>query len=286
MYTEKPLTPHIGAEIEGIDLRSSQLGDHAEFLIDALARHQVIFFRDQHLDLAQQKALTEIFGSLTDSTYVEPLEGEPFVIRVLKEADETGGTFGGGWHTDFSFLKNPPAGSVLSAIEVPPVGGDTLWVSQTAAWDALPGDLKDILKSRDAIHVGKPYGAKWAPPEETRSGYSMKMLRGDPIADQEQKHPAVLKHPVTGRHMLFVNPTYVSRLDGMSEDESAPILDRIQAHTTEPEFTCRFRWTAGTIAIWDNMATQHYAINDYFGHRRLMYRTTFSGPAPLEMAAT
>ena len=282
MITENLLTPHIGAEIEGIDLRSSDVATHADFLIDALARHQVMFFRDQHLDLEQQKSLTRIFGPLSKSSYVEPLEGEPYVIRVLKEADEDGGTFGSGWHADFSFLENPPAGSVLSAAEIPPVGGDTLWISQATAWDTLPDDLKDLLLDRDAIHVGKPYGVKWSPPEEIRSGYSMKMMRDDPAADHEQKHPAVLKNPVTGRHMLFLNPTYVSRLDGMSEEKSAPILNRIQAHATQPEFYCRFRWSAGTVAIWDNMATQHFAVNDYFGHRRLMYRTTFSGPTPRE----
>ncbi|MBT3557557.1 MAG: taurine dioxygenase [Rhodospirillales bacterium] len=286
MITENLLTTHIGAEIEGIDLRSSDLATHADFLIDALARHQVVFFRDQHLNLEQQKSLTRVFGPLSKLSYVEPLDGEPYVIRVLKEADEVGGTFGGDWHTDFSFVEHPPAGSVLSAVEIPPVGGDTLWTSQATAWDALPDDLKDLLLGRDAIHVGKPYGAKWSPPEETRSGYSIKMVRGDPAADQEQKHPAVLRNPITGRHMLFLNPTYVSRLDGMSEEESTPILNRIQAHATRPEFCCRFRWSAGTVAIWDNMATQHFAVNDYSGHRRLMYRTTFSGPVPTHMAAT
>ncbi len=284
MIAEKQLTPHIGAEIQGLDLNTISLEDIAPALVDALARHHVIFLRDQFIDLEQQKSLTQVFGPLSRLDYVEPLDDEPFVIRVLKEADEGGGTFGGNWHTDFSFVTEPPAGSVLSAIEVPPVGGDTLWISQAAAWDALPDDLKKILQGRDAIHVGKPYGQKWAPSKETRSGDSMKMVRGDPVADQEQRHPAVLKHPVTGRHMLFLNPTYVSRLDGMSEEESTPILDQIQTHTTQPTFCCRFHWTAGTVAIWDNMATQHFAVNDYFGHRRLMYRTTFAGPSPRELA--
>jgi taurine dioxygenase len=285
MFTENPLTPHIGVEIGGIDLTSGIPANLAVSMRDALARHQVLFFRDQHLNIEQQKTLTQAFGPLHQSSYVESVEDEPYVIRVLKEADEAGGTFGGDWHTDFSFMENPPAGSVLSAVEVPSVGGDTLWASQAAAWDHLAGELQKLLLGRDALHVGKPYGRKWAPSEETRSGASMKMLRGDLDADAEQRHPAVLQHPITGRRMLFLNPTYVSRLDGMSEEESQPALDRIQAHATSPEFCCRFRWTPGTVAIWDNLATQHFAVNDYFCHRRLMYRTTFSGPKPVDLAA-
>jgi taurine dioxygenase len=193
--------------------------------------------------------------------------------------------FGGNWHTDFSFLDHPPAGSILTAAETPPYGGDTLWVSQAAAWEALADDLKALLLGRDAIHVGKPYGVKWSPPVERRAGKSMNLVRGDPSADREHRHPAVLRHPLTGRLMLFLNPTYVSRLDGMNEEESRPILDTIQAHATRPEFCCRFRWTAGAVAIWDNLATQHYAVNDYHGHRRLMYRTAFLGPDPRDIAA-
>lgn len=132
MMIETPLTPHIGAEVEGIDLNDDISDADGASLKDALARHHVIFLRDQHIDLEHQKALTQVFGPLSGSSYVEPIEEDPYVVRVLKEADEPGGTFGGDWHTDFSFLPDPPAGSVLSAVEVPPVGGDTLWISQAA----------------------------------------------------------------------------------------------------------------------------------------------------------
>jgi taurine dioxygenase len=168
---------------------------------------------------------------------------------------------------------------------VPPVGGDTVWVSQAAALEALPQELKELLAGRDAIHVGKPYGVKWAPPAEERSGASIRMTRGDPEADAERSHPAVIRNPVTGRLALFLDPLYVTRLDGMTEAESRPILDRIQRHATRPEFCCRFRWSAGAVAVWDNLFTQHYAVNDYHGHRRLMYRTTFAGPRPGDLAA-
>ncbi len=169
---------------------------------------------------------------------------------------------------------------------VPPYGGDTVWVSQAAAWETLPEPLQQLLTGRDAIHVGKPYGVKWAPPVKERAGASIKMSRGDPEADTERAHPAVIRHPLTGRAASFLNPLYVTRLEGLSEAESRPILDQIQRHATRPEFCCRFRWSPGALAVWDNLFTQHYAVNDYQGHRRLMHRTTFAGPAPRELAAS
>lgn len=279
-----PLTTAIGAEVEGINLSEPLSEAKARALQGLLARHHVLFFRAQYMDLAQQKQLTASFGPLLKLPYVSPLADDPHVIRVYKSANEGGGVFGGDWHTDFSFLERPPAGSVLSAVTVPPQGGDTLWVSQAAAWDALPTPLQDLLLHRDAVHVGKPYGVKWSPPVETQTGAGMKMSRGDPTADEDRLHPAVLQHPVTGRLMLFLNPTYTVRLDGMSEEESRPILDAVHRHATRPEFFCRFRWSEGTVAIWDNLATQHYAVNDYQGHERLMFRTTFGGPTPRQLA--
>lgn len=279
------LTGNIGAEITGIDLRETISAADAATLRDCLAHHQVIFFPDQHLDLQQQKVLTGVFGPALQLPYVTPLESDPDIIRVYKGAEEKGGVFGGDWHSDFSFLKLPPAGSVLNAHTLPPYGGDTLWASQVAAWDALPEALQDLLLGRDAIHVGKPYGVKWAPPVKEQSGAGIKMSRGDPGADRERRHPAVLQQPVTGRRMLYLNPTYVTRLEGMSEAESAPLLDQVQRHVTRPEFCIRYSWTPGTVAVWDNLATQHYAVNDYQGHERLMYRTTFSGLSPRDIAA-
>ena len=279
MQVEK-MTGRIGAVIAGVDLAQPIGGNLAEALRDALAEHQVVVLPDQNLDLAAQRRLTEAFGPLFRTDYVDHMADEPFVIRVLKEADERGGVFGGDWHADFSFFEQPPVGSVLNGVEVPAHGGDTVWASQMAAWETLPEPLQRLLDGRDAIHVGKPYGVRWAPPEDERSGASIRMRRGDPEADRERRHPAVFTHPRTGRRGLFLNPLYVARLDGLSEAESRPILDQIQRHTLRPEFQVRLRWQPGTVAVWDNFQTQHYAVNDYHGHRRLMYRTTFGGPPP------
>ena len=280
-----PLTPAIGAVVSNLDLSQSLNPSTAGFLNDALAQHGVLFFRGQNLDIGAQIRLTAAFGPVQRLPYVTPMADHPDVIRVLKEADEGGGVFGGDWHQDFSFLETPPRGAILQAIEVPPVGGDTVWTSQISAYRTLPERLKSLLTGQDALHVGKPYGVRWAPPQDTRSGMSIQMSRGDPSADVERAHPTVLRQPKTERHGLFLNPLYVSRLSGLTEDQSRPMLEMIQAHTIRPEHQCRWRWKAGDIAIWDNFFTQHYAINDYFGHRREMWRTTFGGETPQALAA-
>lgn len=277
MQTEQ-ITGRIGATVTGIDLKQPIGDDLADSLRDALARHQVLVFPDQHLDLEAQKRLTAAFGPVIRDEYIAHMDEDPLVIRVLKEADDARGAFGGDWHSDLSFLPEPPAGSVLNGVEIPTHGGDTLWASQTAAWEALPDALKGLLDGRDGIHAGKPYGVKWAPPPGKESSASMR--RGDPAADAERRHPAVLAHPRAGRRGIFLNPTYTVRLDGLSEAESRPLLAQIQAHVTRPEFQMRLRWRPGTVTVWDNLQTQHFAVNDYFGQRRLMYRTTFGGPAP------
>jgi taurine dioxygenase len=278
----EPITPNCGARVTEVDLSASLDETAAAALREALYRHQALFLPGQHLGLDQQKAATRIFGELMRLPYVAPLDDDPDVIAVKKAASEVKvGVFGGDWHSDFSFLGEPPAGSLLSAVTIPPVGGDTLWANQVAAYEALPEDLKALLDGRGVIHVGKPYGVKHAPPEDTRAAASVKMSRGDPTADEERVHPAVRRHPHSGARALFLNPIYTTRLDGMSEAESAPYLARLYAHATRPEFCCRHRWSAGDLVIWDNRTTLHYAVNDYDGYDRLLYRTTFAdGLAP------
>ncbi len=276
------LTGFMGAEISGVDLKQPISVDLSEALRNSLGAHQMIVLRDQHLSIEDQKRLTRVFGPLMRLPYVQPLPNDPHVIAVLKEATEVNvGVFGGDWHSDFSFLPNPPAGSVLNAVEVPDVGGDTVWASQVAAYESLPSDLKTIVEGRRAIHLGAPYGVKHAPPEEERSGASIKMTRGDPDADKETFHPAVITDPITGRKALFVNPIYTTRLDGMTVEESAPILAALFKHATKPDFSCRLRWRAGDVAVWDNRMSLHYATNDYDGTRRLLYRTTYERDPPV-----
>ena len=172
------MTGSIGARVDGLDLSGpadARLGDALRAL---LTEHLVLVFPGQRLDLAQRKAFTARFGPLMRLPYVQPLDEDPDVIGVLKEADErSGGVFGGDWHADFSFLEHPPAGSVLFAVEVPPYGGDTLWANQIAAYETLPADLRRLVDGRDALHTGKPYGVAHTPPAHTRAGTSIRMTR-------------------------------------------------------------------------------------------------------------
>ena len=281
MLDIKKMTGLIGAEVFGLDLTRSIADTVAQELRNALAEHQMIVLRQQNLSISDQKRLTAFFGPAMRLPYVKPTSDDPEVIAVLKEAHETNtDVFGGEWHSDFSFLENPPAGSVLSAVEVPEVGGDTVWASQVAALNSLPEDLRKFVDGRKAVHVGAPYGVKHAPPTEAQANSSIHMTRGDPEADREILHPAVVTDPASGRQALFLNPIYTTRFENMSEEESRPILDALFKHATRPDFSCRLRWQAGDVAIWDNRMTLHYATNDYDGVRRLLYRTTYSGFPP------
>lgn len=279
----EPVTPNCGARISGVDLSASIGEASANALRRALHQHHVLFLPGQWLTLDRQKAVTGLFGRIVRLPYVVPTEKDPEVIAVRKSADEIKvGVFGGDWHSDFSFLAEPPAGSVLNAVTIPPVGGDTLWANQVAAFEGLDDEMKILLEGRGVVHVGAPYGVKHAPPESTRAASSVKMTRGDPEADRERVHPAVRRHPESGARALFLNPIYTTRLEGMTEEESAPLLERLYRHATRPEFCCRHRWRAGDLVIWDNRTTLHYAVNDYDGYERLLYRTAFTDDlAPL-----
>lgn len=272
-------TGFIGAEITGIDLSRAV---PSEDLRPLLASEGVIVIRDQSLSRAAQKRVTQAFGPIMRLPYISPMDDDPDVIAVLKEAHETsGGVFGGEWHSDFSFLEQPPAGSVLNAVELPKVGGDTVFASQSKAYETLPAYLRDFVDAHDCIHVGKPYGVKFAPPQEDRANASITMSRGDPEADRETVHPAVVSDPLTGRKALFLNPIYTTRFEGLTETQSAPLLEQIYKHCTRPDFSYRHRWRRGDVLIWDNRMTLHYATNDYAGQRRLLYRTTFGGDRPV-----
>jgi len=280
-FSIAPLTAALGAEITGLDITRL---DAREFdrLYRAWLAHKVVFLRDQPVDLDQLEAFSARFGEPMQLPYIKPHHGYPNIIRVLKEADEINmGVFGGNWHSDFSFLEAPPKASILYAEQLPPVGGDTLWVDMARALQALPAELLEPLKDNIAIHSGTPYGVAHAPAADTQFKGSIEIERNSPEADRETRHPAICRHPETGAAALFVNPTYTTRIEGLAPADSDTLLTRIYRHCTRPEFSCRFRWTPGSIAIWDNRNTMHYAVNDYDGYRRCLYRTTIGGDTPL-----
>lgn len=273
-----PLSPALGAEVTGLDL-SAPLDCHQRAaLARAFAEHMVLFFRDQTLTAERLIAFSADFGRPVRMPFIAPHPDHEEIIVVLKEAEERKiSTFGGTWHSDFSFLPDPPAATALYALEVPDSGGDTLWANMAQAYDALSPAMRSMLDGLVAVHSGTSiHGTRNADLANYRLSRSIKIERDNPAADFETEHPVVRQHPVTGRRALFVNPVYCLHFKDMTPAESQPLLAFLQAHATRPEFSCRFRWRPGSLALWDNRVTQHLAINDYDGQRRLLHRTTIA----------
>jgi len=268
--TIRRLAGALGAEIGGVDL-SAELSDATIAAIRAaLNQHQVIFFRDQALTPQQHLAFGRRFGPLNIHPYVKGMEGHPEIMEIIKEPTDKL-NFGGGWHSDMSFLETPSIGSILYAVQTPEWGGDTLFASQAAAWDALSDGLKVTLEGLRAIHsANKEYSAK-GPSAQKRS--SMQVAEAEGLAG-EFIHPVVKVHPETGRKALYVNPAFTLRFDGWTRRESRPLLDYLFEHSRQEQFTCRFSWRDGSMAFWDNRQVWHYALNDYPGQRRHMRRVT------------
>ena len=279
----RPLTPGLGAEIHASEWFD---GDSFAQLYQLWLRYKVLFVRELPVDLDALIRFSSKFGKLMRLPYITPMSNHPDIIRVLKKADEIDmGVFGGEWHSDFSFLERPPMASLLLGEDIPAVGGDTLWADLAQACSRLPTDLRRKLVGRYALHAGTPYGVRHAPETSTRFTGSIEIERDNPEADREVRHPIICRHPETGEEHLFVNPTYTIAIEGLSESESTALLDALYRHCTRPEFCCRFRWRAGSLALWDNRNTIHYAVNDYDGYRRCLYRTAIQGEAPVITAA-
>jgi taurine dioxygenase len=273
----KPLTGGLGAEIIGADLRRD-----ADFpaISQAFIDHSVIVLRGQELTPEDQVAFAERWGQINVNRFFAQVPGHPKVAMVLKEPDQTA-AIGETWHTDHSYDQIPAMGSILLALETPAVGGDTVFASMGAAYDALSDGLKAALGGLSAWHSSRHvFGEVAAEGESRRDGRIGNAAR----ATQDALHPMVIAHPLSGRRGIYVNPQFTTHIDGWTAEESAPLLGYLYAHCARPEFTCRVRWTPGTVTMWDNRATWHKAVNDYHGHRRLMHRITVEGVA-LEAAA-
>jgi taurine dioxygenase len=282
--TIRPLSGALGAEIEDIDLAKPLSNSATAEIRQAFTDHIVLFFHGQKLTPEQHLAFSRLFGPPSRMPYIKHMDGYPDIIAVLKEADENKiSTFGNVWHSDFSFLDEPPLGSALYAREVPSYGGDTMFSNMYAAYEALSPGLKRMLDPMKAMHSGKPYGVGGVS-RDLRTSRSIGIERNNPEADREVAHPVVRVHPESGRKALFVNPVYTTRFEDMSEAESRPLLEYLYQHSITPEFTCRLRWRSGSLALWDNRCAMHYAVNDYDGQRRLMHRTTIAGEKPIGVA--
>jgi len=270
----RPVSAALGAEIHGVDL-SQPLPDSAIAEIrELLLRYTVVFFRDQDLTPDQHVAFARRFGELANYPFVEGMEGHPEIVEVVKKEDETI-NFGGLWHTDGSYLEEPPLGSVLYAREVPPVGGDTLFANMYLAYDALAVATRERLQGLRAINTAeKPEAAITRTHRiEERPG------RGGQRSLQAS-HPIVRTHPETGRQALYCSDAHTISIEGMPDADSGPLLRSLYEVQQRPEHCCRFQWSVGSLAFWDNRASQHNALNDYQGHRRVMHLVTIAGDRP------
>ena len=276
--TIEPVAGALGAEIDGIHL--SRDLDDATFgaIHDALMAHGVIFFRDQDITPQQELAFARRFGDIHFHPFVPGLPELPEVMEIIKKETDTR-NFGEGWHTDQMFLPEPALATVLYAKEIPEYGGDTLYASMYAAYDALSDGMKALagrLKTVNLPDAGRPRGK---PATGSYSNLATMGLSGTEKYEKIAEHPLVRTHPVTGRKALYIG-LHTERFANMTWEESQGLLNYLIDHATRPEFTCRFRWREGSLALWDNRAVLHNAINDYPGKRRRMHRVTVKGDAP------
>ena len=268
-----------GAEVSGLDISRPLPPETLAELRSALADHCVLFFRNQDLTPEQQKAFALQFGPLSATPFIKPLDGHPEMMRIVREPDEKKKlNFGGRWHSDMTFDEAPVLGTVLYSREAPAVGGDTIWSNQMLAFDTLSPAMQRMLEGLTVMHSAKrSYG-----PQGTYADDDLKSMRinASEAALKETPHPCVRTHPENGRKVLFINWVYAIRFQDMTEEESAPLLEFLNRHSQRPEFQIRFRWKKGSLAFWDNRCTQHLAINDYAGYRRIMDRVTIAGDKP------
>ena len=274
----QPLTGVFAAEISGIDLASLSDGDLAE-LRAVMCAHEVVVVRGQTLEPAQQSTFSARLGPFGEVPFIATMDEFPEVIRVVKEADEGAAfNFGGAWHSDFSFQNEPPSFTILSAVDVPPWGGDTCFASMTAAWNALHEPMQIRLRALNAVHSARDaYSPKM---QALHTGMSGMQIVCDESANDHRVHPLVPVHPETGKEVLFFNRAYVRDIENMPHDEAQSLMSFLHLHTTDVKFMYRHRWQSGDVVIWDNRSTQHVALNDYAGFRRELRRTTIAGESP------
>ena len=271
-----PLTATIGAEIRGVDLATAPDDAEAMARIErALHDHLVIFFREQQLTPDQQIRFAGWFGPFEHHAFAKPHPDHPEMTVLDQITPETDGA--NSWHSDSSFMERPALGSVLAAVQLPPLGGDTCWASMYAAFDALSPRMQAMLDGLTSLHdIVMPLEKAIA------GGHSV----GSDLAEIRRawppmEHPVVRHHPVTGRRALYVNSNFTTRILGIAKAESDVVLPFLLQHVQRPDFQVRFRWAPGSVAFWDNRVTQHFAVPDYTGHRRIMHRVTLTGERPV-----
>ena len=270
----QPLGPAIGAVVSGIDLTQPLNAAQHEQLTQALVTHQALFFENQPLTPAQQRDFAVRFGDLHVHPIYPNIPEQPEVLVLDTHADNLPDN--DHWHTDVTFIETPPLGSVLSAQHIPPSGGDTLWSSAVAVYEALSTPLRAFLGELTAVHdFGKAFPEHRFTTPSARAHWEKARTNNPPVV-----HPVIRTHPVSGRKGLFVNEGFTTRIVELKPRESEALLNFLFAQVDRPEFTVRWRWKTNDVAFWDNRLTQHYATADYLPHRRVMHRATILGDRP------
>ena len=266
-----------GAQVRGVDLTRPISDALMSEIRDAWLEHQVIAFPDQPMSIEDLKRFALGVGPHGEDPYIAAMPGHQHVVEVRREADEQTPIFAETWHSDWSFLPSPPAGTALFGVVIPPVGGDTLFANQYAAYEALPAAMKQRLEGRMGVHSARrgyaPTGMYGE--ADKAKGRSMRILSSE-SAMKTRLHPVVRVHPETGRKALFVSPGYTIGIEGMEREESAALLDELFAHQVRPEFVYRHQWSKNMLTLWDNRCLLHAATGGYQGHARLLYRITIS----------
>jgi taurine dioxygenase len=273
----KHLSGALGAEVSDIDL-STPLDDATlHSLRSAWLEHHVLVFRDQALSPAQHAAFCAQLGELDTYPFVEATTEHPNVIPIIKEPDQKI-NFGGGWHTDTSYMQCPPMATCLHAVEVPERGGDTLFADTNKAFEALTPGMQAWIEPLIGIFTPAMVHGKSGAYAKVQHGMAKK--QNEDTAEQRIEHPIIRTHPETGRKAIYAGTAHCERFKGMTREESLPMLKFLQDQATRPEFTSRVTWQPHTITLWDNRCVFHYALNDYQGERRHMERVTIKGDAP------
>jgi taurine dioxygenase len=271
-----------GARVTGVDLSAPLDAATVDAIRDAWLAHGVVAFPDQHMSIPDLERFTLALGPRGDDPFIAPIPGHAHVVEIRREADEQAPIFAETWHSDWSFLPSPPAGTALHGTVVPPVGGDTLFADQHAAWDALPAAMQARLHDLQGVHSARRgYARDGMYGERDRArGRSMAIRFGDD-ALAVRRHPIARVHPETGRTALFVSPGYTVGIEGMDDAQAGALLAELFEHQKRPEFVYRHRWSAGMLVVWDNRRLVHAATGGYEGHRRLLHRVTIAERSPV-----
>jgi taurine dioxygenase len=277
----QPIAGALGAEIHGVDLANMSEAEFSD-VHRAFLDHCVVFFRDQTMTPAQQVQLAKRFGEIHFHPFVQGLDEQPEILEIIKREEDTR-NFGGVWHTDQAFSPKPALATFLYAKQTPKAGGDTMFANMYLAYETLSDGMKQMIKDLRTVNLGDRNKAVDGVSRTQRTKAAMSGIRAkeaDQGVETDSEHPLVRTHPETGRKGLYLS-SHTVRFAGMTEKESAPLLNFLKDHATQPGLTCRFRWDVGSLAIWDNRCTQHIALNDYQGQRRVMHRITVAGDKPV-----